>query len=70
MEADVTERLPDPDFLDLVRPFTGPVTEMRATEGGFMSDVLVLVDGDLGRYFVKGVRSGTEGAGTPWSANG
>lgn len=53
----MTERLPDDDFLDLVRPFTGSVAEMRPTEHGFMTDVLVLIDGDLGRFFVKGVRN-------------
>ncbi|MGW1280231.1 protein kinase [Streptomyces tsukubensis] len=57
----MTERLPDPDFLDLVKPFTGPVTEMRPTERGFMSDVLVLIDGGIGRFFVKGVRNRTGG---------
>ncbi|QDY77299.1 protein kinase [Streptomyces qinzhouensis] len=53
----MTERLPDSDFLALVEPFTGPVKEMRPTERGFMSDVLVLIDGGLGRFFVKGVRN-------------
>ncbi|MEU3599611.1 protein kinase [Streptomyces sp. NPDC006798] len=53
----MTERLPDSDFLALVEPFTGSVKEMRPTERGFMSDVLVLIDGSLGRFFVKGVRN-------------
>ncbi|MEU5163062.1 protein kinase [Streptomyces sp. NPDC020875] len=53
----MTQRLPDSGFLDLVQPFTGKLTEMRAAERGFMSDVLVLIEGAKGRFFVKGVRN-------------
>ncbi|MFE0423792.1 protein kinase [Streptomyces sp. NPDC058953] len=53
----MNERLPDSDFLALVEPFTGPVKELKPTERGFTSDVLALIDGGLGRFFVKGTRN-------------
>ncbi|MFE7130289.1 protein kinase [Streptomyces sp. NPDC057638] len=53
----MTDRLPDSTLLHLVEPFTGPIVEMWPTERGFMSDVLMLIDGELGRFFVKGVRN-------------
>ncbi|MGW1278506.1 protein kinase [Streptomyces tsukubensis] len=57
----MSDRLPDPEFLALVEQFTGPVKEMRPTKRGFSSDVLVLVDGELGRFFVKGIRNASGG---------
>ncbi|MER5493391.1 protein kinase [Streptomyces sp. NPDC002490] len=51
------DRLPAPDLLAQIERFTGPVKEMRPTKRGFSSDVLALVDGGLGRFFVKGIRN-------------
>lgn len=53
----MNRRLPSADFLDLIRPYTGDVFDAQPTARGFSSDVLTLIDGDLGRFFVKGIEN-------------
>ncbi|MFH8491963.1 protein kinase [Streptomyces longisporoflavus] len=53
----MNRRLPTADFLDLIHPYTGDVFDAQPTARGFSSDVLMLVDGGLGRFFVKGIEN-------------
>ncbi|MEV6758445.1 protein kinase [Streptomyces sp. NPDC051214] len=50
-------RLPSADFLDLIRPSTGEIFDAQPAARGFSSDVLTLIDSDLGRFFVKGIKN-------------
>ncbi|MFC8128524.1 phosphotransferase [Streptomyces sp. NPDC057302] len=50
-------RLPSVDFLNVIHPYTGDVFDAQPTTRGFSSDVLALIDGEQGQFFVKGVQN-------------
>ncbi|GAA4970822.1 hypothetical protein GCM10023205_40610 [Yinghuangia aomiensis] len=43
--------------LDLFQRHVGTITSYRSAENGYMSDLLMFVDTDAGRWFVKGQRN-------------
>ncbi|SDG22738.1 hypothetical protein SAMN05421505_102319 [Sinosporangium album] len=44
-----------PEFMELIRPHTGDVTDVRPAAGGYNSATTVLVECDKGQFFVKAV---------------
>ncbi|MFJ9848555.1 hypothetical protein [Streptomyces sp. NPDC101150] len=46
-----------PEFMALVRPHTGDLSDIRPTSRGFSSDITALVECEKGRFFVKAVRN-------------
>ncbi|MEU5957532.1 protein kinase [Streptomyces sp. NPDC047525] len=53
----MNRRLPSAEFLDLIHPYTGDVSDAQPPARGFSSDVLALIDASQGRFFVKGIEN-------------
>ncbi|MFB4194482.1 protein kinase [Streptomyces carpaticus] len=49
---------PDPDVLALIRPHTGRIVRVGPPDGrGFSTDLLAVVTGEKGRFFIKAMRN-------------